>query len=197
MKTLLLLLTCAAIGCGDPSNTSPDLAVTLDLSMPDLGPRDMALPPCTMVGAWPGLSPEGFFDPDYFGAGPATVAFSRQSNATPWNELAVEAWHGATYPTTVTHKRNDTYEFCDTCVTYGEECDDQGCAAYYFAQGGTTTITRADQDLAGSMKANASALKLVEWDFMEDGPVANPRCVEITSATWDVSWNDVDGGATD
>jgi hypothetical protein len=197
MKTTSLFLTLAAIGCGDPGTGMPDLAAPSDLSGAADMTRDMSMLPCTKLGAWPGLKPEGFFDPDFFGSGPATVALSRSTNSTPWNELSVEAWHSAVYPTTVTFKANDTYEFCDTCVIYAEGCDDQGCAALYFAQGGTGTITQASQDLAGTMKASAANLKLVEWDFMSDTPVANARCVEITSASWDVAWNDTDGGARD
>lgn len=199
MKTTLLalLITAAAVGCGD-SNDSIDMAVNNDMKVPaDLGVRDMSMVACTMIGAWPGVSPSGFYDPDYNGNGPATVVVSRQAAGSPWNELSVEAWHADTYPATTMFKSSDTYGMCDNCVLYGTDCDNMGCTDYYFAQGGSGTITRADENLAGRMQASASNLKLVEWDFMNDAPVAGARCVQIASASWDVTWNDVDGGAHD
>jgi hypothetical protein len=195
MKTLLVLaLVSTTVGCGSPSNTPADMAVPSDLSVSsDLGP-DLSAQACQMIGAWPGLMPTGGYD-DLQGV---TAAFSRQAAGSPINELSVEAWHQEVYPHTTTFRDKDTYELCDTCIIYYEDCDDQGCAASYFVQGGSGTVTQADQDPAmGAMTASGKNLRLVEWDFDKDAPVANARCVEIASASWDVSWAVTDGGMHD
>jgi hypothetical protein len=194
----LCALALLAAGCGNDTTPSQDLAAPSDLSASAQDGGDMAMKACTSIGTWPGVDPSGFFDPDYFMAGPATVAVSHEASGTPWNELSVEAWHGVLYPSTVTFHDGDTYNDCDTCVIYGEGCDDTGCNTYYFAQAGTTTITQADDvEAMGSMKASATKLKLVEWDFDNDVPVTNANCVEVSSASWDVSWTATDGGTHD
>jgi hypothetical protein len=123
------------------------------------------------------------------------VAFSQDQAAAPWNELSAEAWHQKAYPSTTTFKATDNYSNCDTCMIYGEQCDDMGCNTYFFALGGTGTITQADRNAAGGrMRASASNLRLVEWDFQNDKQVPGARCVEVASATWDVTWSAADGG---
>jgi len=206
MKTTLVLLSSAVllVGCGDSGNKTPDQGVPVS----DAGVKVDAAGPspdlkanveCTKVGAWPALMPSGFFDPNYEMSPPgATVGVTRQTAGSPWNELSVESWHMAKYPTTVTYKVGDTYSACDTCVIYSENCDDTGCENFYLAQGGTATVTAADSVVSmGKLKATATSLKLVQWDFQNDAPMDDTICVEIDSAAWDVSWTGIDGGTTD
>src|SRR5439155_16883794 len=61
------------------------------------------------------------------------------------------------------------------------------------------TVTRADQDPNnGRMKATLTNVKLVEWDFTADAPVAGGRCIIINTDSFDVPWSmNPDGGAGD
>src|SRR5262245_5298526 len=164
-KTFFLALL--LIGCGD-SNGNPDLSGIPDLSGGVDMARDLAVMPCDkMVGTWPGVKAYGFYDPDYLQAGAAaTVAFSQESAANPWNELSIEAWHTRTFPGSATFKTTDNYANCDICVVYGEQCDSMGCNVYFFALGGSGNVMQADEnESAGRMRATASNLRLVEWDF--------------------------------
>jgi hypothetical protein len=197
MKTTLALFTSAVliVGCGDSEPAMPaDAAVKVDAGARDLS----SAVGCTKIDAWPNVNPSGRFEPDYGMSGPSTIVVSHQADGSPWNELAIEAWHMGSYPTTVEFAASDNYRTCDTCPLFGEDCDETGCGTYYFAQAGSVTVERADSVVSmGTMKATATNLRLVEWDFQNDVSADDTHCIEIASAAFDVSWTGIDGGTAD
>jgi hypothetical protein len=207
MKSLsigLLSLALATVGCAktNPAITVHDLGGTGgDGSMnnkqdggngkPDLsmnGGDDASMPGnCTMVANWPGLMPQGGYD----ATNVVTFAATTDVMNPPFNALTVEDYHGngIPYPKMHTYSKTDTYSGCDVC-TLIQVCDAMSCTQTYFAQGGTINVTQSDQNAAmGSFKATASNLTLVEWDFNGDAAVMNGKCIQIASATFDVSWS--------
>src|SRR4030095_13707925 len=98
---------------------------------------------CNEIAAWPGVAPVGGFDDQAV----ATFASSADQMALPFRALTVEDYHamGAPYPKTVAYQQGDSYFACDVCPLL-ERCDAMGCSGTHFAQAGSVTITRSDQD---------------------------------------------------
>jgi hypothetical protein len=137
------------------------------------------------------------YDDGTSGAGlpPNTSAFAFVfSDATHYKSLVLQDFHvGTTYPKTVTFQASDTFAQCDLCVVLSDGCAEgttsTTCSALYFQQGGQVTVTHADTNVAtGTMTASGTNLVLKEWDFQHDAPVANGRCYQVGSVSWNVSW---------
>lgn len=121
-------------------------------------------------------------------------------NQSTVDVLRIEAWHGyapgggpITNGATLTLTTSETFQQCYLCVFFNEGCDPQNpasCARKYFGQGGTVTVDQIVRDpQQGVFKASGSTLKFVEWDFTNDKPAPNAKCVDLAAATWDVTWS--------
>jgi hypothetical protein len=125
--------------------------------------------------------------------------------------LWLEVWNDGNgnwpaLPAMLTFDNSNTYNGCSVCVGLSLGCDDGGmnCMNDLFSQGGTTTVTEADQNpYVGRVAGSGAMLKFVEWDFQNDAPMTPGICVELTSFTMDIGWNNpvpdggLDGGSTD
>jgi hypothetical protein len=86
---------------------------------------------------------------------------------------------------------------CNDCVYFGIGCDPmtgQSCTEEYLAQTGTLNVT---QDTfipdAGTFAGTASNLHMVQWHIPQsqgdmDQAVNNPKCIDITSVTFNATW---------
>jgi hypothetical protein len=190
----IALCALALGGCADvrrsvPSSVSTDMATHVG----DGGPSSHD-GGCTQVTTWPGISATGAFDD----SGPVTSASSNRQASAPFDVLSVEDWHTKTvetYPKTLTFMSGDKYSACEVCVLLSEGVSAVGAAqAVYFAQGGSATVTKADQSAAGEMKASVSNLLLAEYDVDKDVLVPGGRCWQVGSAAFEVNWAEADGG---
>ncbi len=167
-----------------------------DLSVADLALGDLANP-CVEVATWPGVAPAG----KYSAANDVTLGWSFDQTQKPNNRLGLQDWHvgGETYPKNYVSMSSDQFWTCEICP-FLSVCDANGnCVAKYFAQSGTTNVTKSDKnEAAGTIAATMADVKLLEWDFTNDKAVLGGGCYHIQSATFNYTWNNpVDAGATD
>ncbi len=197
--------------CGGPKSTGADPSGTVDAGLVNNnnnnpnnnGSTDagLALPAaCTAIASWTGVDALGAYVPDPTFS--YTLGLSFLDGASSYQALQLEDYHaaGVAYPKQLTFTAKDKYFTCDVCVTLWDGCVDDplsgrtGCQAVLFPQSGSITVSQSDQNAdAGSLKATAQNMKLVEWllpqlDGGGDMPKPNGRCYEINSASWNVSW---------
>ena len=107
-------------------------------------------------------------------------------------------WHkaGATfsYPKTYALSASSTFATCQQCVSADIGILASAPATSYLAQGGTLTITAPS---GGSIKVSGASLHLIEWDNAADAPVANPKCMDVASFSFQGTYPapGADGGA--
>lgn len=163
------------------------------------GPRG-----CQKYATWPGrVLGSGFntFGNEY------SFAASVIEGPFPQMSLLALDYHtnpNETYPKTTTFDLSSKANSCDGCVLIAICESEDLCEGKYFAQAGTLTIDKASSDPAfGQMQANATQLKLVEWQFPSedseiDRAIPGGGCIEIGNVTWNASWdNRTDAGVTD
>ncbi|MFZ5467896.1 MAG: hypothetical protein ACOZIN_00550 [Myxococcota bacterium] len=113
-----------------------------------------------------------------------------------YRQLWLEVWplgQTLSFPLSRTFNASTRYDTCDVCVGFDEGCDDgtMTCQAAYFVQGGSVNVTRADVSASGRIEATGTNLRFVEWDYDNDLPVPNGRCVQLGTLTMNIGW---DGG---
>ena len=168
-----------------PSNDDGGVAQDLTASSDD----SASSANCTQLNSWPTVQSAAGFD----STNSVTYALEADSATAPYNLLSVEDWQslGETYPKVVTFDSTVTYNSTNACEVCGliAACTSTGCADKFLAQAGTMTVTRADRNAsAGRMIATGTNLKLVEWDFNADQPVASGQCYLLATASFDVTW---------
>jgi hypothetical protein len=130
----------------------------------------------------------------------SAVPGAPSGNTSLWLEVWADGnGNWPTFPAMRTWDDTNTYNGCDVCVGLSLGCDGQGmtCMNDLFSVGGTTTVTEADQNpYVGRVTGSGQTLKFVEWDFQNDVPLVPGVCVELTSFTMDIGWNNPvpDGG---
>jgi hypothetical protein len=192
----------------DASTKIPDGSVKNDAKTPDSGSQAA----CTHVTSWPAMQPLANFneDPNTPGTG-FTNIISVDKTAAPFAALTVEDWHlnNLAYPHTVTLKNTDLYfgqNGCSDCVLLDSDCSGpdvvNDCNHHFFAQGGSLTVTRADEANTGMMTVSGTNIHLVEWDMDQssptvDTPIKNGQCYDVDSFSMTGSWDHppADGGA--
>jgi hypothetical protein len=129
-----------------------------------------------------------------------SVPGAPSGNVSLWLEVWADGnGNWPTFPAMRTWDSTNTYNGCDVCVGLSLGCDGQGmtCMNELFSVGGVTTVTEADQNpYVGRITGNGQMLKFVEWDFQNDVPLTPGVCVELTSFSMDLPWNNPvpDGG---
>lgn len=211
LSLVTLAAACAQSGRSGVQDLGADLTSTtgpMDAAV-DMRKKDMALPidddmggddmsgngGCTTMATWPGLEPFA----DYDDAGPTTYGGSQSSSTEPFDALGFEDWHLASgYPKNVTFSTSDAYFTCDVCVALYEQVQGGQASAFFFAQGGSMTVTQADENIeTGTFNLTGTNLHLVEWDLSTDSAVPGGRCYDIGSASLNKTWlNPQDMGTT-
>jgi hypothetical protein len=214
-------LSLAACGGSSSKSNTKDLSTDVrdlserdlserDLSEHDLAERDLtASTGCTTVSAWPSNevdfvgtpSPQAGFD--FLTAAYAGRPISGSAGLI--DLLAVEMWDStaspATYPTTFHFTPSGNYNSCTGCVTLSGGLIPGGQpTSFYFAVGGSLTITKADRDpSSGSFEATGSDLHLIEWhyDANDDQAVPGGSCYDIGSFSFSGSYSNASDGGTD
>jgi hypothetical protein len=172
-----------------------------DAGMTDGGMTDAGMVTCTTIDGFTATSTSaGFSETTYAAPWDFVVAayLTQEISATSYNELDVEIWKdsvtNAFRPVPFTHTFDPAigYDACEICVLYFENCAGQSCQRYYYAVGGTLTVTDRTLDkTVGVLQAETSSLRLVEWDYQNEVPEPGGQCIDLVNfnltATWDNS----------
>jgi len=82
-----------------------------------------------------------------------------------------------------------TYGNCGVCPMYFENCTAPSvCERAYLGVSGHVDVKAATQGAPGSAYAESTNVAFVEWDFGNDAPATNSRCIVVASATHDGGW---------
>lgn len=184
-------------GCAETDSNAMDLLVGAPT------PRNAAAgaltcggPPvdagCLTISNWATAASNGGYDVA------AQTAWGELSTQVPASAdggmdlLTLEAYFGLglTLPATETYSGATDYATCEVCASLSRGCDSAGqCSREYLGQGGSGTITAATRDaLLGQFSGSLSAVRFVEWDFMNDVPVPGGECVQLTGESIDARW---------
>ncbi|MDP1828950.1 MAG: lamin tail domain-containing protein [Archangium sp.] len=165
-------------------------------------PVDAGVPPvdagCLTISSWPPEARNGGYDEA------AQTAWGELSTQEPasadggMDVLTLEAYFGFGLVLPVTEVYTDTTDYgtCEACASLSRGCNSAGrCTREYLGQGGTGTITIATRDAgAGQFSGSLVGVRFVEWDFMNDVPVAGGECVVLTGENIDATWGGPTGG---
>lgn len=152
---------------------------------------------CTLFNGWPAVGRNAGYDAD---AGVTFGEFFTFASPDGGRDmLSVEAWWGGGLMVPVTEEFDElsSYDTCEVCAVVGRGCTNgTDCAAYFFAQSGSVTVSSASQAPSGSISAGVTQVRFEEWDFDQDAPVENGQCVIVLQAQVSATWSGSTGGGT-
>ena len=168
----------------------------------DAGPED---PRCRVLPVPTALVTGGYeLNGDFTFGRVADVDPASITDGGGFNVFDVEVYwfNGIKPPQTESYTAQTTFQTCEICTFYSEDCDAiDRCDRRYFARRGQTHVARADDDgVNGRLQATSTNLTLVEWNQTLDAPVPDGGCVIIRIGAVDAGWGnpvdttDNDGG---
>ncbi|MBX7116510.1 MAG: hypothetical protein K1X64_19450 [Myxococcaceae bacterium] len=166
----------------------------------DAGPED---PRCRVLSAPAALTTGGYeLNGDFTYGRVADVDPASITDGGGFNVFDVEVYwfNGITPPKTESYTAQTTFQTCEICTFYSEDCDAlDRCDRRYLARRGQTHVARADPDsVNGRLQATSTDLTLFEWNQTLDAPVPDGGCVIIRSGAVDAGWgNPVDSTDND